>query len=166
MRCLRKNDALCRGTIASIVLLLAQCIGGDDGAGQAVCREGDMRAECGMTLVVHQPGKSLLPFVADEVKMRKRDMCLDVCKYTSKMTLFNTQNATRLSEKRGRKRERRGEIGNKGKGKVETNTHARTTARMYARNCHACVRAHRHKHSTNTHTHTHTPHYYYNTYMN
>ena len=74
LRCLRRKDALCRGTIASIVLLLAQCIGGDDGAGQAVCRAGDMRAECGMTLVVHQPGKSLLPFVADEVKMRKREL--------------------------------------------------------------------------------------------
>ena len=157
MRCLRKNDALCRGTIASIVLLLAQCIGGDDGASQAVCRAGDMRAECGMTLVVHQPGKSLLPFVADEVKMRKRDldMCLDVWKYTSMMTLFNAQSATRLSEKRVRKRERRGEIGNKEKGKVETNTHARTTARMYARKCHACVCAHRHKQSTHTHTYTH-----------
>ncbi len=164
MRCLRRNDALCRGTIASIVLLLAQCIGGDDGAGQAVCRASDLRAECGMTLVVHQPGKSLLPFVADEVKMRKRDldMCIDVCKYTSMMTLFYTQTATRLSEKRGRKREKRGEIGNKEKGIVETNTHARTTARMYARTCLACVRAHRHRHTK----HTHTPHYYYNTYIN
>jgi hypothetical protein len=115
--CLRRNDALRRGTIASIVLLLAQCIGGDDGAGQAVCRAGELRAECGMTLVVHQPGKSLLPFVADEVKMRERDldMCIYVCKYTSMMTLFNTQSATRLSDKRGRKREKRGEIGNKEK---------------------------------------------------
>ena len=59
--------------VACLALATACCAGdADDG----VCRAGNMRVDCGVTLVVQQPGRSLLPFVADEVRAH---VCVCVC---------------------------------------------------------------------------------------
>ena len=58
--------------VGIFLVVLARCAGSEQ---ESVCRTREDHPECGVTLIVQQPGKSLLPFVADEV-------CFTGCKWS------------------------------------------------------------------------------------
>ena len=56
-------------TLAACFLLVLSAASSAGGAAdEGVCQTDNAQAGCGVSLVMQQPGKSLLPFVADEVR--------------------------------------------------------------------------------------------------
>ncbi len=54
--------------IAACFFVLSAASSAGGAADEGVCRADNAQAGCGVSLVVQQPGKSLLPVVADEVR--------------------------------------------------------------------------------------------------
>lgn len=68
-----------RTALCVACLALALCCAGE--ADDGVCPAENARADCGVTLVVQQPGRSLLPFVADEVRAHVCVRLVCLCVY-------------------------------------------------------------------------------------